>query len=358
MKNKKDEKEILQARVLEIAERNKPRIEKVIEQFQRDDAAIADTLVDSDQFKFYSGDGHIKVQYGEHDARIAKFATKQIASRFGIPTNFIHKLNSNDWGRKLAADIFNEHSKNTEMQRVLVRKIDNTIGGVLSDKYKRLNSMQIFKAFLLAASQTDAKLYDAAVDETKSFIDVIKPKVVEIETPKNGIVNVAFGAQIRNSDFGDGALNIRTYMLNLICLNGMIGTKYLNEIHRGARLPENIQLSEKTYQLETAASASLVKDAITHIFHDDNIETERNRVINASNKVIDFDKKVTDLKRTKHFSDFELKTLTNKLLAEKPSDGIEGENTLWKFVQGVTSVANEYTTTRKNELIEYASELY
>ena len=87
MKNKKDEKEILQARVLEIAERNKPRIEKVIEQFQRDDAAIADTLVDSDQFKFYSGDGHIKVQYGDHDARIAKFATKQIASRFGIPTN-------------------------------------------------------------------------------------------------------------------------------------------------------------------------------------------------------------------------------------------------------------------------------
>ena len=66
---------------------------------------------------------------------------------------------------------------------------------------------------------------------------------------------------------------------------------------------------------------------------------------------------VKDLKRTKHYSETELTLLTSKLMANNPDYGVTGEATKWKFVQGLTSVANTYNTTRRNELIEYASEI-
>lgn len=351
------EREILEAKITAKMEMNRNKIQSVLDVLQTDNKGLNDTVVFSNQFKFKNA-GELTVNYGSYSSKLGKFATKQMANRLGIPTNYLHKLAGEPWGQKLMTQILNDHAKNIKPERFLLRSINDEVRGVLSDSYKRINSMDIFTAFLTSAATMNTKLFDAAIDDTKIFLDIIKPEIVTIDTPKNGNVDIVFGAQIRNSDFGDGSLNVKTYMLNVVCLNGMLGTKVLSEIHRGAKLPENMELSEKTYQLETAASASAVTDSLNHVFNNENIKAEIERINRASDNEINFDTQIKQLKRSKHYSDFELKSLANKLMNNNPQDGVTGKNTKWKFVQGLTSVANDALTTRKNEIIEYASELY
>lgn len=349
--------EILQNKVLKRAENNMPKIGDVIQQIETEDKLLGDALVHTNHFEFQAAGNRMMIDYGDTQKHLNKFATRQIANRFGIPTPYLNRLNDSDWGPTLAADILNRHARESEPQRLLVRSVEDTVRGVMSDSYKRINSMVVFLAFLQAATEKEAKLYDAAIDETKSFIEVIVPEIVQIETPNNGIVNMIIGAELRNSDFGDGRLNLRTYLMNVVCLNGMIGKKFMNEVHRGSRLPENLVLSQKTYELESAAQASLVTDNMNHLFDRENIEKEMQRVINASSEEMDFNKGIEQLKRSKHYGESELTLLSQKLMNNNPDDGIQGKNTKWKFVQGITAVANGYQTTRRNELIEYASDL-
>ena len=354
---KTTEIEILQDKVLKRAESNLPRIGEVIQQIEKEDKFLGDQLVQTDRFKFEAGEKGMIINYGDQRQGINKYATRQIANRFGIPTPYLNRLNESEWGSSLAADIMNRHARESEPQRLLIRSVDDTVRGVLSDSYKRIQSMAVFMAFLQAATAKNAKLYDAAIDETKSFIEVIVPEIVQIDTPNNGIVNMIMGAELRNSDFGDGRLNLRTFMMNVICLNGMIGQKFLNEVHRGSRLPENLVLSEATYQKETDVQASLITDSMNHLFDPENMKREFKRIENASAEEMDFDKGIEQLKRTKHYGESELTLLSQKLMNNREEDGVQGKNTKWKFVQGLTAVANEYTTTRRNELIEYASDL-
>lgn len=349
--------EILESRVLNRAKNNMPRIEDVVKTIETEDTILGDTLVNTSEMQFANDGKKLVMAYGQHERVLNSYATKQTANRFGVPTPYVNSLMESDWGRKLAVKILNETAKQRKPERVLVRSVGDTVRGVLSDSYKRINSMMVFMAFMQAAIASKAQLYDASLDETKSFIEVIKPEIQTIETPRNGEIDVVFGAELRNSDYGDGRLNLRTFMLNVVCLNGMIGTKFLNEVHRGGRLPENLVLSQNTYQKESEAQASLVTDSMNHLFDTETMRKEVERIQRASDTTMDFDAGIKQLKRTKHYSENELTMLTQKLMNNNPDDGVTGDNTRWKFVQGLTAVANEYNTTRRNELIEYASEL-
>ena len=355
------EVELLQQKVVNRAKNNMPSITEVMGQIENEDKFLTDALVNTNELKFGTdriGDRErLLMSYGKTEAGLNKYTTKQVANRFGIPTPYINALMETDWGRNLAVKLLNEHARKSDVQRVLVRNINDTVRGVLSDSYKRINSMMVFMAFLQAANAKHATLYNAAIDDTKSFIEVIQPEVVEIETPKNGTVHIVFGAELRNSDFGDGRLNLRTFYLNVACLNGQIGTKFLNEVHRGGRLPENLVLSQETYTKESEAQASVCTDSMNHLFDPANMRGEVERIQRASDTPMDYVEGVKALKRTKHYSENELSILTAKLMAKNPDDGIQGANTKWGFVQGITSLANTYTTTRRNELIEYASDM-
>ena len=281
--------EILQKRVLDRADRNMPRIEDVVKQIETEDTILGDALVNSNEMHFANSGDTLVMKYGQHERFLNQYSTKQTANRFGIPTPYINSLMASEWGTKLAVKILNETAKQRKPERVLVRNVGDTVRGVLSDSYKRINSMKVFMSFMQAAINSEARLYDAAIDDTKSFVEVIKPEIQTIETPRNGEIDVVFGAELRNSDYGDGRLNLRTFMLNVVCLNGMIGTKFLNEVHRGGRLPENLVLSESTYEKESIAQASLVTDSMNHLFDTENMRKEVERIQRASDTVMDFD---------------------------------------------------------------------
>lgn len=52
----------------------------------------------------------------------------------------------------LVAEILNQHSDWTQRSRVLVKTIGNQVMGILSDSYRRLNSVEILTAFVQEAT--------------------------------------------------------------------------------------------------------------------------------------------------------------------------------------------------------------
>jgi hypothetical protein len=188
-------------------------------------------------------------------------AVGQLAERMNVPSQYLRTLaHGNEWQRHLAATVLNEHSSWTERQRILVRSVGMEVRGVLSDSYRRLNSMEILTAFMEEAGRQGAVVADAKMTDTKIWTETLLPMPITIPTLKNGDVVIFMGARFSTSDYGDGAVDMRAFLLNGACLNGMVRESVMKQIHLGARLPDNLQLSNKTYELDTQTTVSATRD--------------------------------------------------------------------------------------------------
>jgi hypothetical protein len=76
---------------------------------------------------------------------------------------------------------------------------------------------------------------------------------------------------LKNSDYGHGALSIRLFLLRLWCTNYAIADECLRNVHLGARLPEDMTFSQKTYELDTATTVSAVQDIVGSCLSPDNV---------------------------------------------------------------------------------------
>ena len=257
----------------------------------------------------------------------------------------------------MAVKIVNEHSSNIDRSRLLIRSVNHEIRGILSDSYRRLNTGAIFTAFMLSVQENNSFIIDAHNGRTRNFLEVIKPKIFPIQTPNNGLIFMSLGAQIRNSDFGHGALSISFVEMQPVCLNGMVTEKILKEVHLGGRLPDDIVLSENTYKKDTETMASLVSDAMRNLFHDDFISERIRKIEKASGIEIDIQREVRELPKLGMRIE-EAEKCEKVLMENNPGDGIQGGNTLWKLAQTIGVVArDESDPERSRDLQEIAGKV-
>lgn len=300
---------------------------------------------------FYKGEPLFE-GFGLHD-----HAQGQIADKLGVPPAYLKSLiGGKEWQKDLAITIMKDHSANTTRERVLVRTVENEVRGFLSDKYRRLNSMDIFVAFLMGAQQIGSVLVDAHSGETKGFLEVINPKIVEFDTPLNGRNYACIGARIRNSDFGDGALEVYLFALMVKCMNGLVGQTMLKEFHLGGRIPENIAISDDTYRKDTAAKAALVGDVMKQLAAPDVTNGLIQRIQGAAAVEINIVKEVEKLPKL-GLTMGEADAVGRVLMENDPNNGLQGGPTLWKLVNGLTAVARESKPERKRELEQIAGDM-
>ena len=303
----------------------------------------------SDSVEMKLGDDEV---YKIHDNAIG-----QLGDKFNIPSKYLRELASgNDWQRNLASIILNEHSTWTNRTRTLVRTVGNEVRGVLSDSYRRLNSETIIMSFLETANKMGGQLADGFMDATRIYLEVLMPETIAIPTEKNGIVEMAFGARLSTSDYGDGALELRAFLMQGVCLNGMCRQSVMRQVHLGGRLPDNIKLSQRTYELDTKTQASAIKDLTKGIFSKESITQRALEIQGASSMEVDMEKELKSLQKGKLTKD-EAKGVEKILMANKPDDGVTGESTLWKLVQGITAHSRELEPRRQRDLQEIAGDL-
>jgi hypothetical protein len=298
---------------------------------------------------------------GVEDFTIHPHAIRQVAEKLQIPTKYLTELlfASDDWKQTLGYQILNTHNGWLERNKVLVRAVGTEVRAFLSDQYRRLDSERIFGTHIDAVFECGGALSDGFMDDTRVMIESIRPKPIEIQTVLNGIILIAFGTRTDSSDYGDGALNLRSFILNGACLNGAVRQTALRTVHLGAKLPANIGLSNETYELDSKATASAVRDLTRGLYSDANI---KDRVLEIQASAEDRIDPVTAIKQLflagKIFKG-EQDKIGELLMRNDPRQGIQGEATLWKLAQGVSAFANteEIEPRRRMELQEVAGDL-
>lgn len=292
-------------------------------------------------------------QFSLHDNAIG-----QLADRMGVPQRYLRQLAQGaTWAKSLAAEILNEHSGWTERSRVLVRTVGEQVRGVLSDSYRRLNSVEILTAFVQEAAKQGAVISDAYMNDTKVWAETILPQPLVIPTAKNGDVIIFAGARFSTSDYGDGAVDMRAFLLNGACLNGMVRESVMKQVHLGSKLPDNLKLSNRTYELDTKTTVSAVKDLTKGLFGKDNLMKKAYEIQGASEIDVDFEHELKNLTKNGSLLKQESKEVEKILMRNDPEDGVQGGSTLWKLTQAITAHARELTPERSRELHEISGSL-
>lgn len=285
-------------------------------------------------------------------------AVGQIAEKVGVPAKYLRDLaEGSEWQRKLAAKILNDHTEWTQRDRLLVRTVDKQVRGVLSDSYRRMNSLQIVQAFINVALRYNAVICDAFMNDTKIAFETILPEPISVETPQNGEVVVFVGARFSTSDFGDGALDIRAFLLNDVCLNGMVRESCMRKVHLGKRLPDDLRLSADTYRKESAVIQSAVKDITHQLYRPENITKITADIQAASSVDVDFRTEIQRLVKNNKLLKAEGEEVQKLLMENNPQNGTQGASTLWKLTQAITAHARNLDPVRTRELHEVSGEL-
>lgn len=306
----------------------------------------------------FSGEDGLKMNMPDGQFTMHDNAVYQMADRMGIPSRYLRSLaQGKPWAVMLAAYLLNQHSEWTQRSRVLVRTVGSEVRGVLSDSYRRLNSVEILTAFVQEAAGQGAVISDAYMNDTKVWAETILPQPLEIPTAKNGIVTIFAGARFSTSDYGDGAVDMRAFLLNGACLNGMVRESVMKQVHLGSKLPDNLALSNETYALDTKTTVSAVKDLTKGLFSKDNLMQKAYEIQGASEMEVDLDHELKRLTKDGGLLKSEGKEIEKILMRNDPEDGVQGGATLWKLTQAITAHARELTPERSRELHELSGSL-
>ena len=306
----------------------------------------------------FSANGSLRMYMPDGQFTLHDNAIGQLADRMGIPQRYLRGLASGEpWAKQLAATLLNEHSGWTQRSRVLVRTVGTQVRGVLSDSYRRLNSVEILTAFVQEAAQQGAVISDAYMNDTKIWAETILPTPLTVPTANNGDVVIFAGARFSTSDYGDGAVDMRAFLLNGACLNGMVRESVMKQVHLGSKLPDNLQLSQQTYELDTKTTVSAVRDLTKGLFSKDNLMKKAIEIQGASEMEVDFEHELKRLTRDGGLLKQEGKEVEKILMRNDPEDGVQGGATLWKLTQAITAHARELSPERSRELHELSGQL-
>lgn len=217
--------------------------------------------------------------------------------------------------------------------------------------------MMLYAAFLNAAKNTGAIVTAGYKDDTRDWIEILKPEIIHVDTPRNGEIAVVMGAMQGHSDFGDGALTLKQFLLNVICLNGLVGRQILREIHLGRQIEQEITLSEKTVILDSELKASIITDSMNSLFSKEDYKFHVERILEVSSTIVkDVDERIKVLSKV-GVSKEEQKALALILMNGNVDDGVQGDMTLWKFAQGISALARTPGQRRSVELMEVSGNI-
>lgn len=258
------------------------------------------------------------------------------------------------WAADLLALNLNTIYGHSDREHMLVRAVDNQVRGILSDKYRRLDSSPIFENFVrqtvgFGAVPTSGRVYDTKYAVTMTLPTVFDP----VPTDPQGLCVV--GATLKNSDYGDGKVDMRFHVLRLVCINGLMREDSYSQVHLGKRLTDDFEFSEETYRLDTMATVSAMGDVIKALFDPARIEDELGRVRRASETTVDIKKMFEALRKLGKLSKEEERKVVDTFNTPEVVMLPPGQN-LWRASNAISLFAQsaDVTPDRALELQQIA----
>ncbi len=302
--------------------------------------------------QIFWGAGHngLDVMVGESEVlSVHSHALGQAAGYVGIPTRYARMLDSTEgWGQELLAHNLNALYGRSP-KRHLIREVDGEVRGIMSDKYKRLDSRPIVEAFAQEAAALGAVPIEGYALDTKVALKALLPTIYE--PVENEIM--AFGMVLQNSDFGHGALSLRLFMMRLWCTNYAIAEERLRKVHLGGRLPDDMEFSEETRNLETAATISAMRDVVRNGMGQEHI----NDIMAGIKAAHEANISATEVKAflKSHLSKTEVNAVTEAFISAEVEMLPPGQNR-WRLSNAISWIAGDTVDeVRRLELQQVAA---
>ena len=179
---------------------------------------------------------------------------RQVASALGIPAKYYDLMQSRK--PELLAQNVNAWFGDRE-NSYMIRTMDYGAGrmarALLSDRYRRIDNMEIASAVLpLFAGSDQYEVVSSEVTENRLYLKIVNRRL-EMAVVPGDIVQA--GVMISNSEVGLGSVSVQPLVYRLVCTNGMV----VND------------MGERKNHVGRAAKA--VDDSF-HIYSDETMEAE------------------------------------------------------------------------------------
>lgn len=171
---------------------------------------------------------------------------QQIASRLQIPLKYYQKMRL-EYPSLLDENINSWFNKNGE--RRMLRTLDANIRAFLSDRYRRLDNLELAEAVLpIIKEMKGAEIVSSDITDTHMYIKVINKKL-KAEVDVNDVVQA--GIVISNSEVGLGSLKVEPLIYRLVCKNGLIVKDYAQKRYHVGKQVESEESAYEIYRDET-----------------------------------------------------------------------------------------------------------
>lgn len=270
-----------------------------------------DRIVKSQALHFDADEKGVIVDVGDGPQRLHKNARAQLAERTTLGADFLNKNaeSADAWRRAMAVECLHRATQNIG-GRYLSRSVQNDVRALLSPRYRRIDGRPIVDMFAEIAIQdygcvpTDGKGSDVRSTLTFALPHVFEPIANEV---------MLYEVTIGWSDFGRGRVWMRDGVTRGWCTNRATAHELFSEVHIGGELPDNVELSEKTMQLDTQRTISLMKDIIKASFEPQKVNELMDGIKRANESQVDW----------KNAKQRLLKTFLSKAEVEEIGDSFE-----------------------------------
>lgn len=178
---------------------------------------LADTRTLEVESTPYSSTLHLSLDGKTYGFQIGELAHQQIATRLNIPWRYYAKMQSE------APDLL-DRNVNTWLEqkpeRRMIRVLDGKVRAFLSDRYRRLDNLELCAAVLPVIQEMNgASIESCEVTPTHLYLKVVNRRV-KAEVRVGDMVQAGF--VVSNSEVGLGSLRVEPLVFRLVCKNGLI----------------------------------------------------------------------------------------------------------------------------------------
>ena len=271
---------------------------------------------------------------------MTRHSLSQLCNKIGVPIRYIDKCI--DSGRlDLAAENINswidDFGKN-----LFIREHNNTIRGVLSDRYSTLDTPDILDAVNDVLDFDEYRVKGYLLSPERFHARIVQREMMNI----NG-EDLFAGIQIDSSDVGRSILVVKFMIWKQVCTNGLC-------ISQGG----GVLFQQKHIGIDALEFRNGFKDSLNNI----------PLLIEHSKELIEEARKDGERYSTKNFNEQQLKDFIERIkIKTKLSD--DGVNKViqfmndkygfskWGFVNSLTEVAQDYTLERRIEIEKIAGDV-
>ena len=226
-------------------------LQAVGEELQRQRMARKDFLADTRSLQMTTNEAGstlcMTVNRKETTYTVGDIAHQQIASRLQIPYRYYQKM-QREFPMLLDENVNGWFDRNSE--RRMIRTLDGRVRAFLSDRYRRLDNLELCAAVLpVIQDMKGASIESCDVTETHMYLKVVNKKM-KAEVAVGDVVQAGF--VISNSEVGLGSLRVEPLVFRLVCKNGFICKDYSQKrYHVGRQAAASDEEAYELYSDET-----------------------------------------------------------------------------------------------------------